>query len=187
MGRALGLIGGVPGLVMLGAGAWYAMYQSQEQARQSAQEYARTIDQVSQKTRAMSLPEADENRGKTIDALVEENRLIGEQQKAISAVKRQIDDLNKARAQPGITKDNDLNIVRALAILTDQLTVEENKLNLMREKSTSIQQVLEGIDRRRNDLIREQAWRQNAAYQSLLMMNGQHQTYNQLLGLGNQL
>lgn len=187
MGRALGLIGGVPGLVMLGAGAWYAMYQSQEQARQSAQEYARTIDQVSQKTRAMSLPEADENRGKTIDALVEENRLIGEQQKAISAVKRQIDDLNKARAQPGITKDNDLNIVRALAILTDQLTVEENKLNLMREKSTSIQQVLEGIDRRRNDLIREQAWRQNAAYQSLLMMNGQHQTFNQLLGLGNQL
>ncbi|MHA8112671.1 phage tail tape measure protein [Kosakonia cowanii] len=187
MGRALGLIGGVPGLVMLGAGAWYAMYQSQEQARQSAQEYARTIDQVSQKTRAMSLPEADENRGKTIDALVEENRLIGEQQKAISAVKRQIEDLNKARAQPGITKDNDLNIVRALAILTDQLTVEENKLNLMREKSTSIQQVLEGIDRRRNDLIREQAWRQNAAYQSLLMMNGQHQTFNQLLGLGNQL
>lgn len=187
MGRALGLIGGVPGLVMLGAGAWYAMYQSQEQARQSAQEYARTIDQVSQKTRAMSLPEADENRGKTIDALVEENRLIGEQQKAISAVKRQIDDLNKARAQPGITKDNDLNIVRALAILTDQLIVEENKLNLMREKSTSIQQVLEGIDRRRNDLIREQAWRQNAAYQSLLMMNGQHQTFNQLLGLGNQL
>ncbi|MGF6435038.1 phage tail tape measure protein [Kosakonia sp. 1610] len=187
MGRALGLIGGVPGLVMLGAGAWYAMYQSQEQARQSAQEYARTIDQVSQKTRAMSLPEADENRGKTIDALVEENRLIGEQQKAISAVKRQIDDLNKVRAQPGITKDNDLNIVRALAILTDQLTVEENKLNLMREKSTSIQQVLEGIDRRRNDLIREQAWRQNAAYQSLLMMNGQHQQFNQLLGLGNQL
>lgn len=187
MGRALGLIGGVPGLVMLGAGAWYAMYQSQEQARQSAQEYARTIDQVSQKTRAMSLPEADENRGKTIDALVEENRLIGEQQKAISAVKRQIDELNKARAQPGITKDNDLNIVRALAILTDQLTVEENKLNLMREKSTSIQQVLEGIDRRRNDLIREQAWRQNAAYQSLLMMNGQHQRFNQILGLGNQL
>ncbi|QNQ19423.1 phage tail tape measure protein [Kosakonia sp. SMBL-WEM22] len=187
MGRALGLIGGVPGLVMLGAGAWYAMYQSQEQARQSAQEYARTIDQVSQKTRAMSLPEADENRGKTIDALVEENRLIGEQQKAISAVKRQIDDLNKARAQPGITKENDLNIVRALAILTDQLTVEENKLNLMREKSTSIQQVLEEIDRRRNDLIREQAWRQNASYQSLLMMNGQHQTFNQLLGLGNQL
>ncbi|MGM8702008.1 tape measure protein, partial [Enterobacter hormaechei subsp. xiangfangensis] len=40
MSGALGLIGGVPGLVMLGAGAWYAMYQNQEQARRSAQEYA---------------------------------------------------------------------------------------------------------------------------------------------------
>lgn len=29
MSGALGLIGGVPGLVMLGAGAWYAMYQNQ--------------------------------------------------------------------------------------------------------------------------------------------------------------
>lgn len=187
MGRALGLIGGVPGLVMLGAGAWYAMYQSQEQARQSAQEYARTIDQVSQKTRSMSLPEADDNRRKTVEALVEQNRLIDEQKKAISAVKRQIDELNKARGQSGITKDNDLNIVKSLGILTDQLTVEENKLYLMREKSASIQQVLEGIERRRNDWIREQAWRQNAAYQSLLMMNGQHEKFNQLLGLGNQL
>lgn len=187
MGRALGLIGGVPGLVMLGAGAWYAMYQSQEQARQSAQEYARTIDQVSQKTRSMSLPEADDNRRKTVEALVEQNRLIDEQGKAVSAVKRQIDELNKARGQPGITKDNDLNIVKSLSILTDQLTVEENKLYLMREKSASIQQVLEGIERRRNDWIREQAWRQNAAYQSLLMMNGQHEKFNQLLGLGNQL
>lgn len=187
MGRALGLIGGVPGLVMLGAGAWYAMYQSQEQARQSAQEYARTIDQVSQKTRSMSLPEADDNRRKTVEALVEQNRLIDEQGKAVSAVKRQIDEINKARGQPGITKDDDLNIVKSLSILTDQLTVEENKLYLMREKSASIQQVLEGIERRRNDWIREQAWRQNAAYQSLLMMNGQHEKFNQLLGLGNQL
>lgn len=46
MGGALGLVGGIPGLVMLGAGAWYAMYQSQEQARKSAQEYASQIDQI---------------------------------------------------------------------------------------------------------------------------------------------
>jgi hypothetical protein len=45
MSGALGLIGGVPGLVMLGAGAWYAMYQNQEQARRSAQEYSQ-IDEI---------------------------------------------------------------------------------------------------------------------------------------------
>lgn len=187
LGGTMGLIGGIPGLVMLGAGAWYAMYQNQEQARQSAQEYAKTIDEVSQKTRAMSLPEVEDNRGKTVQALVEQNRLIEEQERAVSAVKKQIDDLNKARGQPGMTNDNDLNIVKSLGILTDQLTIEEDKLNQMREKSRSVQQALEAIERRRNDLIREQAWRQNAAYQSLLMMNGQHSEFNRLLSLGNQL
>jgi phage-related minor tail protein len=49
MSGALGLIGGVPGLVMLGAGAWYAMYQNQEQARRSAQEYASQIDEIREK------------------------------------------------------------------------------------------------------------------------------------------
>lgn len=57
----------------------------------------------------------------------------------------------------------------------------------MRDKSRGIQQALEEIERRRNDLIREQAWRQNAVYQSMIMMNGQHTEFNRLLGLGNQL
>lgn len=51
MSGALGLIGGIPGLVMLGAGARYAVYQNQEQARRSAQEYATTIDEVSKSRR----------------------------------------------------------------------------------------------------------------------------------------
>ncbi len=57
----------------------------------------------------------------------------------------------------------------------------------MRDKSRGIQQALEEIERRRNDLIREQARRQNAVYQSMIMMNGQHTEFNRLLGLGNQL
>ena len=57
----------------------------------------------------------------------------------------------------------------------------------MREKSRNIQQTLEGIERQRNDLIKEHARRQNALYQSQLMMNGQHEKFNSLLGLGNQL
>ncbi|KJM63611.1 phage tail tape measure protein, partial [Enterobacter hormaechei] len=56
----LGLVGGLPGLLMLGAGAWYTMYQNQEQARRSAQEYAGQIDEIRQKTSKMSLTETDE-------------------------------------------------------------------------------------------------------------------------------
>ncbi|WP_285896851.1 phage tail tape measure protein, partial [Escherichia coli] len=36
-------------------------------------------------------------------------------------------------------------------------------------------------------LIRQQAAEQNKAYQSLLIMNGQHTEFNRLLGLGNEL
>ena len=187
MSGALGLIGGVPGLVMLGAGAWYAMYQNQEQARRSAQEYASQIDEIREKTSRMSLSETDDNRGRTVGALVEQNRLVGEQAKKVGELKIQIDGLNASRGKPGITSENDANILRAIAIVTDQLAVEEGKLNDMRDKSRGIQQALEEIERRRNDLIREQAWRQNAVYLSMIMMNGQHTEFNRLLGLGNQL
>ncbi|EKU4728263.1 phage tail tape measure protein [Citrobacter freundii] len=187
MSGALGLIGGVPGLVMLGAGAWYAMYQNQEQARRSAQEYASQIDEIREKTSRMSLSETDDNRGRTVGALVEQNRLIDEQARKVGDLKSQIDDLNASRGKPGITSENDANILRAIAIVTDQLAVEEGKLNDMRDKSRGIQQALEEIERRRNDLIREQAWRQNAVYQSMIMMNGQHTEFNRLLGLGNKL
>ncbi|WP_337046325.1 phage tail tape measure protein [Enterobacter hormaechei] len=183
----LGLVGGLPGLLMLGAGAWYTMYQNQEQARRSAQEYAGQIDEIRQKTSKMSLTETDENRGQTVEALVEQNRLVDEQAKKVGELKNQINDLNASRGKPGITSENDANILKAIAIVTDQLAVEEGKLNDMRDKSRGIQQALEEIERRRNDLIREQAWRQNAVYQSMIMMNGQHTEFNRLLGLGNQL
>ncbi|WP_213842536.1 phage tail tape measure protein [Enterobacter hormaechei] len=183
----LGLVGGLPGLLMLGAGAWYTMYQNQEQARRSAQEYAGQIDEIRQKTSKMSLTETDENRGQTVEALVEQNRLVDEQAKKVGKLKNQIDDLNTSRGKPGINSENDAEILRAIAIVTDQLAVEEGKLNDMREKSRNIQQTLEGIERQRNDLIKEHAWRQNALYQSQLMMNGQHEKFNSLLGLGNQL
>ncbi|WP_108701695.1 phage tail tape measure protein [Phytobacter sp. SCO41] len=183
----LSLVGGIPGALLLGAGAWYTMYQQQEQARQSAQDYAQQIDLIRQKTTSMSLGDADSNRGKTVDALVEQNRLIDEQAGKVTALKTQIDDLNSARNKPGITSENDANIVKSLGILTDQLTVEENKLNQMRERSRTIQQALNEIDVRRNDLIREQAWRQNEAYQSLIRMNGEHSEFNRLLSLGNTL
>ncbi|AZI89736.1 MULTISPECIES: phage tail tape measure protein [Kosakonia] len=184
---ALGVIGGFPGLIMLGAGAWYAVYQNQEQARRSAQEYASQIDQIREKTSSMSLPEVDNNRKLTIEAMQEQKRLIDEQEKSVKNLNKQIQDLNESRGKPGLNRDNDLNITRAIAILTEQVVVEEDKLKQLREKSADILKALEVNERRRNDLIKERAWRQNAEYQSLLMMNGQHEKFNQLLGLGNQL
>lgn len=55
------------------------MYQNQEQARLSAQEYANTIDAVREKTKSMSLPEVSDNETKTRQALEEQNRLVDAQ------------------------------------------------------------------------------------------------------------
>jgi hypothetical protein len=42
-------------MLTLVAGGWYTAYQYQEQARQSAQDYAQQIDQIRDKTSKMSL------------------------------------------------------------------------------------------------------------------------------------
>lgn len=195
MGGALGVVGGIPGLVMLGAGAWYTMYQNQEQARRSAQDYANTIDQIRSKTKTMSLPEASDNEAKTRQALDEQNRLIDEQAKKVRRLREEISGYQHMLANPGLTVAgymvNHLKSIddatRGLSDATNALAIEQERLAQMQAKSQSIQEVLEGVEHRRIALIRQQAAEQNSAYQSLLIMNGQHTEFNRLLGLGNAL
>ncbi|HHF8094629.1 TPA: phage tail tape measure protein [Escherichia coli] len=195
MGGALGLVGGIPGLVMLGVGAWYTMYQNQEQARRSAQDYANTIDQIRSKTKTMSLPEASDNEAKTRQALDEQNRLIDEQAKKVRQLREEISGYQHMLANPGPTVAgymvNHLKSIddatRGLSDATNALAIEQERLAQMQAKSQSIQEVLEGVEHRRIALIRQQAAEQNSAYQSLLIMNGQHTEFNRLLGLGNAL
>ncbi|ELN8235404.1 phage tail tape measure protein [Escherichia coli] len=193
---ALGLVGGVPGLVMLGAAAWYTMYQNQEQARESARQYAATIDEIRQKTSAMSLPEASDNEEKTRQALEEQNRLIDGQISRVKALQEKIAGYQYVLANPGWTTDNGFminhltsvkTVTEELAEATNQLAVEQSRLTQMQGKAQSIQDVLAGLEERRVALIRQQAAEQNKAYQSLLIMNGQYTEFNRLLGLGNEL
>ncbi|HAW0303736.1 TPA: phage tail tape measure protein [Escherichia coli] len=184
---ALGLVGGVPGLVMLGAAAWYTMYQNQEQARESARQYAATIDEIRQKTSAMSLPEASDNEEKTRQALEEQNRLISEQEGKIRGLKNQIADYQRWLDESSQSGSGAEIILKGLAEATNQLAVEQSRLTQMQGKAQSIQDVLAGLEERQVALIRQQAAEQNKAYQSLLIMNGQHTEFNRLLGLGNEL
>ena len=196
MGGALGLVGGIPGLVLLGAGAWYTMYQNQEQARLSAQEYAKTIDAVREKTKSMSLPEVSDNENKTRQALEEQNRLVDAQASKVKSLKEEIAGYQYVLSNPGPTTSGGFminhltsveTVTRGLEEATSALAVEQERLAQMQAKSESIQSVLEGIENRRIALIRQQAAEQNSAYQSLIMMNGQHTEFNRLLGLGNNL
>lgn len=181
---------------MLGAAAWYTMYQNQEQARESARQYAATIDEIRQKTSAMSLPETSDNEEKTRQALDEQNRLIDEQKSKIKSLQEKIAGYQYVLANPGWTTDNGFminhmtsvkTVTEGLAEATNQLAVEQSRLTQMQGKAQSIQDVLAGLEERRVALIRQQAAEQNKAYQSLLIMNGQHTEFNRLLGLGNEL
>ncbi|MCL6366693.1 phage tail tape measure protein [Pectobacterium carotovorum subsp. carotovorum] len=195
MTGALGLVGGIPGLVMLGAGAWYYMYQQQEQARRSAQEYASTIDEIRQKSGAMSLVDASDNYNKTQSSLSEQNRLIDEQREKIRLIRVEIEGYQQMLANPGLTVGGYMinhlmsveDATNGLSAATESLSVEQDRLSRLQSKAQDIQNVLAGLEHRRVALIRQQAAEQNAAYQSLLRMNGQHTEFNRLLSLGNDL
>lgn len=195
MSGALGLVGGIPGIVLLGAGAWYTMYQNQEQARRSAQEYMGVMDDIKSKTQGMTLPETTDNQAKTRQALDEQNRLVDEQTSKVLGLKKEIEGYQYMLANPGMTINGYMlnhlmsldDATQGLSEATSTLVIEQERLAQMQSKSQSIQQVLEGLEHRRVALIRQQGDEQNRAYQSLITMNGQHTELNRLLGLGNNL
>lgn len=91
----LSLVGGIPGILMLGAGAWYTMYQKQEQARESAIQYASTLDEVVEKSKQMNpaqIKGAIADAGDSIDALKRKlNDLRGQQDSASASIKQYTD------------------------------------------------------------------------------------------------
>ncbi|HBE9151661.1 phage tail tape measure protein [Serratia fonticola] len=202
MSGALGLVGGIPGLVMMGAGAWYYMHQQQEQARASAEAYVKTLDEVRTKLPTMTLPDISDHKKNAQNSLDEYSKKIKEQTGLVERLERQIVALKETQSagiSGGYTQymmarnpskgvpDTSGDVTEKLKQSTEQLATERARLNQIQQEAGSIGLSLEGIERRRVDLIREQAWRDNAAYQSLVMMTGQHTEFNRILGLGNTL
>ncbi|WP_274540202.1 phage tail tape measure protein, partial [Xenorhabdus hominickii] len=188
MGGILGLVGGIPGLVMLGAAAWYTSYQNTLQARQAAQEYASTVSEIPEKIPKMSLPETADNEKEAGKALSEQNRLIDEQSKRVNHLKNQVETLNQARSNPAYKNYlKDADLVKGLEKATGELAVEQSRLNTMQEKAREIKQVLEGLERRRITLVQQETDKQQAIYHSTLMMNAAHSEFNRLMSVGNRL
>ncbi|EOY3723051.1 phage tail tape measure protein [Klebsiella michiganensis] len=100
------LFGGIPGILMLGAGAWYTWYQNQEQARQSAIQYASTLDEVVEKAKAMSEIQI---RGSIADS--------GE---SIDALKDKLEDLRDAQAEAAAKVQKYTSLARQMGVQNDQ-------------------------------------------------------------------
>ncbi|EGJ2831451.1 phage tail tape measure protein, partial [Escherichia coli] len=97
---------------------WWKPTPNQEQARESARQYAATIDEIRQKTSAMSLPEASDNEEKTRQALEEQNRLIDEQKSKIKSLQEKIAGYQYVLANPGWTTDNGFMINHMTSVKT---------------------------------------------------------------------
>ncbi|ELJ5833132.1 tail length tape measure protein [Klebsiella pneumoniae] len=109
------LFGGIPGILMLGAGAWYAWYQNQEQARQSAIQYASTLDGVVEKAKEMSeiqLRGSISDSGASIDALKDKLEDLRAKQDEAAA---SIAEYTKLARQLGVEHDQNNGYVRNAA------------------------------------------------------------------------
>lgn len=141
----LSLVGGIPGALMLGAGAWYMMYQKQEQARESALEYANTINDVRDSLRTMSVTQMKSNIGQASISLTEQNRAIDEQADKVEKLRHQ----HEAAAATVEAAKNGLmvytDVTATAARLASELAIEEGNLEKMMGKRKDTQKLIDDL------------------------------------------
>lgn len=141
----LSLVGGLPGILMLGAGAWYTMYQRQEQARESAIQYADTIEQVRDNLKSMSQTQISANLGQANISLDAQNSAIEKQKQKVAELSNQLYNAKLAAnsASEGTWLYNDA--VEKAADFASELAVEEGRLEQMLNKRKQTQQLINDI------------------------------------------
>ncbi|UFM70445.1 phage tail tape measure protein [Leclercia adecarboxylata] len=141
----LSLVGGLPGILMLGAGAWYTMYQRQEQARESAIQYADTIEQVRDNLKLMSQTQIFANLGQANISLDAQNSAIEQQKQKVAELSNQLYNAKLAAnsASEGTWLYNDA--VEKAADFASELAVEEGRLEQMLNKRKQTQQLINDI------------------------------------------
>lgn len=141
----LSLVGGLPGILMLGAGAWYTMYQRQEQARESAIQYADTIEQVRDNLKSMSQTQISANLGQANISLDAQNSAIEQQKQKVAELSNQLYNAKLAAnsASEGTWLYNDA--VEKAADFASELAVEEGRLEQMLNKRKQTQQLVNDI------------------------------------------
>ncbi|MEK0248623.1 phage tail tape measure protein [Raoultella sp. BAC10a-01-01] len=146
LGRGLSfigsLVGGWSGAIMLGGMAWYYLYQKQEQARQSAIQYADTIDAVRESLNKMSSVQIGSNLGSAQLSLTEQNRAIDEQESKLQKLRRanEAAQATVENAKNGLMVFTDVNAHAART--SAELAVEEGKLEQMISKRNATQKLI---------------------------------------------
>lgn len=141
----LSLVGGIPGILMLGAGAWYTMYQRQEQARESAIQYADTIEQVRENLKSMSQTQISANLGQANLSLDAQNKAIDDQIDKIDKLRERYNAATgfSEAASKGMAVFGDMTAEAAQSAA--ELAIEQGKLEKMLEKRQNTQKLINDI------------------------------------------
>ncbi|CAB5651230.1 phage tail tape measure protein [Providencia rettgeri] len=176
----LSLVGGLPGAIMLGAGAWYAVKQQQEAAYQSALEYANALDDIAARTKNMSLVEASDEAKKVQKTVESQEKQIQGIVNAInyyrtSSAKYAADSLNF-----DFSEEQRVNFLRIAVEETKKLQVEESRLLEKQQGKQSAINVLNGLNNQANSIANRKA-------ASMAQELAQESEFNRLISLGNNL
>ncbi|EKT66539.1 phage tail tape measure protein [Providencia alcalifaciens] len=176
----LSLVGGLPGVIMLGAGAWYAVKQQQEAAHQSAVEYANALDDIAARTKSMSLVEVSDEAKKADDSIKAQTRSIEDQLNKIQNYKNLIERHYKNSENDTFTSEQQ-QLQLSLAIeLTKQLKAEEQRLLNMQQTQQNTVSVSNRLNEHRNNLT-------NSKLALLGQEIAKESEFNRILSIGNNL
>ncbi|MCK1142994.1 phage tail tape measure protein [Providencia stuartii] len=189
LSSVLSLVGGLPGAIMLGAGAWYAVKQQQEAAHQSALEYASALDEIVKRTKAMTLTESSDEAKKVEKTLEAQRKEYEQQLRLVQKIRSDVKASESSASQnfpdlPSIAKEgalkNYLSAVKLLAVEEERLIQKESEL----QKTTDAHNAL--VDHS-NDLIQKENENKRNKIAFMAQELAQESEFNRLLSLGNNL
>ncbi|MDT7048359.1 phage tail tape measure protein [Providencia stuartii] len=183
------LAGGLPGILMLSAGAWYMYKQNQEEAHRASLEYAKTLDDIAARTKKMSLNESLDEGRKTKDALKAQTEEIEELNRQIIQTKNNIqqmrDNLKNHGSQMSVgIKEENYKQIQKLTI--DVAAAEQTLIEKEQERGKTIS-VLNGLTVQTVKAFHELNTAKN---QKLAVMGreiAQESEFNRILSIGNSI
>ncbi|MEX6119799.1 phage tail tape measure protein [Providencia hangzhouensis] len=189
LSSVLSLVGGLPGAIMLGAGAWYAVKQQQEAAHQSALEYSSALDEIVKRTKAMTLTESSDEAKKVEKTLEAQRKEYEQQLRLVQKIRSDVKASESSASQnfpdlPSIAKEgalkNYLSAVKLLAVEEERLIQKESEL----QKTTDAHNALTDHS---NDLIQKENENKRNKIAFMAQELAQESEFNRLLSLGNNL
>ncbi|HFS6723574.1 TPA: tape measure protein [Proteus mirabilis] len=138
--KALGLVGGPMGALMIAGAAMYYFYQKTEQAKQEARDFADRIDQLTVKLKELSYQEIARDAQDARDKQELLRLEMKEQEKQLSALRAQLELQKTAlKDQPELIDKNTTRILREITKLEGDLSTNRKRLELTTKYLTDAQ------------------------------------------------